>query len=45
MEDLGKVLNCIGDFFCYISDRVVSFPGTLNDTKKNIVLQCKMEVE
>lgn len=45
MEDLGKVLNCIGEFFCYISDRVVSFPGTLNDTKKNIVLQCKMEVE
>lgn len=45
MENLVEILNCIGDFFCYISNNVVSFPGTLNDAKKNIVLQCKMEVE
>lgn len=45
MEDLEKVLNCIGDFSCYISDKVVSFPGTLNDAQKNIVLQCKMEIK
>ena len=31
-----EVLNCVGDFSCYISDKVFSFPGTLSDTQENI---------
>ena len=45
MKDLEEVLNCIGDFSCYISDKIVSFSGTLNNTEKDIVLRCNMGIE
>ena len=45
MKDLEEVLNCIGDFSCYISDKLVSFSGTLNNTEKDIVLRCNMGIE
>ena len=38
MKDLEEVLNCISDFSCYISDKLVSFSGTLNNTEKDIEL-------
>lgn len=45
MKNLEEVLDCIGIFSCYISDKLVSFPGTLNKTNGNVVLRCKMKTE
>ena len=37
MERIEDILNTLGDFSCYISDRVASFPGVLNSTKGDIL--------
>ena len=45
MERIEDILNTLGDFSCYISDRVASFPGVLNSTKGDICLLCKMSID
>lgn len=45
MERIEDILNTLGDFSCYISDRVASFPGVLNSANGDICLLCKMSID